>query len=623
MKKLYTLLLLISFSVTAQMPTELLTDGDFEDNNAALVWTTVAEIKLENNNHFFYADVDTAGDSFSVNLSQNVILTRGNTYTLSFEASTGPAGNTRPLIAGIGQSGAPYKSTTESITITDDNTITYTIDFVASFAGPYRVLFDMGHATGIVVIDNVSLVEKDMGTPAENNVLLEDFSGSPNTETFEGLTSATIEADPVSGGTNGNTLKLITNPDGFAWQGATIYLPAGSYANISTNKTIAVDVYATSAISIMAKVEDENFSSPAAANTQTHTGSGWETLIFTFTTGSENTTLANGTYSKVAIFPNRKADDNGWNDPVVDQTIYIDNIKSTEDAPQHQNGLQDGDETGVDCGGAVAPACPTGGPTDAPPTPPTRDASDVISIYGEAYDTAIGVADVDWDQGSTFSEESFASNNVMKISFNDFIGLELPSYVDASTMTHMHLDIWIADAYAAGQVFKPKWSNHEGENGETAAFDYTHIVTTTDSESWVSIDVAFDDFVQAKYGDDGNPVGNGSADRMALKQLVLSVAATLDEVYVDNIYLYKDATASIGDLDFNFEVYPNPVKDVLNVISAESIDMVKIYDLTGRIVKQAAPNKANFNVDVADLSNGVYLVKLNADNKEVTTKLIK
>ena len=148
-------------------------------------------------------------------------------------------------------------------------------------------------------------------------------------------------------------------------------------------------------------------------------------------------------------------------------------------------------------------------------------------------------------------------------------------------------------------------------------------MTTTDSESWVSIDVAFDDFVQAKYGDDGNPVGNGSADRMALKQLVLSVAATLDEVYVDNIDLYKDATASIGDLDFNFEVYPNPVKDVLNVISAESIDMVKIYDLTGRIVKQAAPNKANFNVDVADLSNGVYLVKLNADNKEVTTKLIK
>ena len=161
MKKLYTLLLLIPLSLTAQMPVELITDGDFEDNNSAGVWTTVAEIKLENNNHFFYADVETAGDSFSVNLSQNVTLTQGDTYTLSFEASTG-AGNTRPLIAGIGQSGEPYNSATETIMITDDNTITYSYDFVASFAGPYRVLFDMGHATGIVVIDNVSLVKKDV-----------------------------------------------------------------------------------------------------------------------------------------------------------------------------------------------------------------------------------------------------------------------------------------------------------------------------------------------------------------------------------------------------------------------------------------------------------------------------
>lgn len=287
----------------------------------------------------------------------------------------------------------------------------------------------------------------------------------------------------------------------------------------------------------------------------------------------------------------------------------------------------------VDAGGTVlvdnlsittsGTAAPPAVPTDAPTTPPARDAADVISIYGEAYVAPIGVTDVTWDGGSSFVEESIASNNVMKISFNEFIGLDLSSYVDATTMTHMHMDIWIRDAFAAGQVFKPKWSNHEGQNGETAAFDYTHAVAATDSESWVSIDVALDDFVQAKYDNNGAAIGNGPADRMALKQLVISVAETLDVVYVDNIYLYKDSTASIGDLDFNFEVYPNPVKEVLNVISAESIEMVKIYDLTGSIVKQATPKKANFDLDVADLSNGVYLVKLNAGNKEVTTKLIK
>ena len=619
MKKLYTLLLLISFSLTAQMPTELLIDGDFEANNAAGVWTGNVEIRNDNpgsgaadDNYYFFANVAAAGNPWVVNLSQAVTLTQGSTYTLSFEASTGE-GNTRTIIAGIGQSEAPHASVTETISLTNTNT-TFTHDFVAGFAGPHRVLFDMGAGTGIVVIDNVSLIEKDTsGTGAPNNLLLEDFS-SHAPDAFEGLGSATIVADPVTSG-NGDGLQLVTSASGQPWQGANIMLAAGSYANISTNKTFSMDVYSTTEIHLYAEIHDTAFGNSTQGNTQTHSGNGWETLIFTYP-------AANGTFTKIAVFPNRNAAGDDFNDPVVQATIVIDNIKSTEAAPQHQNGLQDGDETGVDCGGAVAPACPAG-PTDAPTTPPTRDAADVISIYGEAYGTPIGVTDVTWDAGSTFVEESIANNNVMKIAFNDFIGLDLSSYVDATTMTHMHLDIWIADAYAAGQVFKPKWSNHEGENGETAAFDYTHIVTTTDSESWVSIDVAFDDFVQAKYDNNGNPVGNGSADRMALKQLVLSVASTLDEVYVDNIYLYKDPTASIGDLDFNFEVYPNPVNDVLNVISAESIDMVKIYDLTGRIVKQAAPNKANFNVDVADLSNGVYLVKLNADNKEVTTKLIK
>tara|TARA_B100000900_G_scaffold262271_1_gene223525 strand:- start:11129 stop:12973 length:1845 start_codon:yes stop_codon:yes gene_type:complete len=614
MNKLYTLLLLISFSVTAQMPVNLLTDGDFEANNADAVWTGNVEIRDENNNKFFFAEVATAGNAWDVNLSQAVTLTQGDTYTLSFEASTS-TGNTRSIIAGIGQSSGEYLSATETITLTDTND-TYTHDFVASFAGPHRVLFDMGADAGIVVIDNVSLVEKDTsGTGAPNNLLLEDFSGSPNTEAFEGLTSATIEADPVSGGTNGSTLKLITNTGGNGWQGATIKFAAGSYANISTNKTIAVDVHATSAISIMAKVEDESFSSPAAANTQTHTGSGWETLIFTFTSGSDNTTTANGTYTKVAIFPNRKADDTGWNAPVVDQTIYIDNIKSTEAAPQHQNGLQDGDETGVDCGGASAPACAQEDPvpTDAPPTPPARNSVDVISVYGEAYGTAIGLSNTTWDK-STFADETIAGNVVLKVELSggDFMGADLDSKIDAANMTHFHIDYWLAGDLLTGQTMNTKWSNHAGGNAETSSFqDYN---AAPEVGSWKSRDI-----------DITALTGNTSRDELA--QLIISLAAAggtyPSTIYIDNVYFYKEATASINDIEINVNVYPNPVKDILNVISAESIDAVRIFDLTGRVVKQATPNKANFNLDVADLSNGVYLVKLNAGNKEVTTKIIK
>jgi hypothetical protein len=91
--------------------------------------------------------------------------------------------------------------------------------------------------------------------------------------------------------------------------------------------------------------------------------------------------------------------------------------------------------------------------------------------------------------------------------------------------------------------------------------------------------------------------------------------------YVDNISL----GSSLSDKDSHFELslYPNPAKDIAMISSAESVDLVRVFDLTGRIVKQASPSKANFSLDVADLSKGVYFVKLNAGNKEATTKLIK
>jgi hypothetical protein len=213
MNKLYTLLLLTSFGVTAQMPVNLLTDGDFEANNAAKLWTGNVEIRNDNpdsgqadDNYYFYADVLSAGNSYDVNLSQVVTLTEGDTYTLSFEASTG-VGNTRTIIAGIGQSGPPYTGKTETLTITNDNTITYSYDFVASFAGPYRVLFDMGADVGIVVIDNVSLVKKDVPQDTLYYPLYEGtFGGASRVQTFLWPTGA--EPWAGFGNTNSNIYPL-------------------------------------------------------------------------------------------------------------------------------------------------------------------------------------------------------------------------------------------------------------------------------------------------------------------------------------------------------------------------------------------------------------------------------
>ena len=159
-------------------------------------------------------------------------------------------------------------------------------------------------------------------------VVVEDFEGSPDIAGFEGLGSATIKDDPATGGTNGKTLELVTATGGNAWQGATAVFTDGTLLDITTDKTIKVDVYSTAAFSLFAKVEGTG--SPAAGNTQPHTGSGWETLTFSFTTGSDGTATANGDYSKISFFPNRNSADSGWNSPVSSLTINIDNISGVK-----------------------------------------------------------------------------------------------------------------------------------------------------------------------------------------------------------------------------------------------------------------------------------------------------
>ncbi len=173
-------------------------------------------------------------------------------------------------------------------------------------------------------------------------------------------------------------------------------------------------------------------------------------------------------------------------------------------------------------------------PTDAPMTPPERAPEDVISIYSDAYSNPIGITNVSFDDPSEFVEESIAGNNVLKVSFGSgFIGSDLGSVVDASGMTHFHMDFWVSDDFAAGQVFNPKWSNHAGGMGETSAFDLTKALGDTEVQTWVSIDVPISSF-------------SGDQTRSELAQFLITVAGLIDLAYVDNIYFYNDGSSGGG-----------------------------------------------------------------------------
>ncbi len=58
-------------------------------------------------------------------------------------------------------------------------------------------------------------------------------------------------------------------------------------------------------------------------------------------------------------------------------------------------------------------------------------------------------------------------------------------------------------------------------------------------------------------------------------------------------------------------VYPNPVQDVISVKSVQELSSLKIYNLTGSLLKSVeVGSKINKEIDVSELADGVYLLKV-------------
>ena len=68
------------------------------------------------------------------------------------------------------------------------------------------------------------------------------------------------------------------------------------------------------------------------------------------------------------------------------------------------------------------------------------------------------------------------------------------------------------------------------------------------------------------------------------------------------------------------EIYPNPVKNVLNVNGCEESFSYEIIDLTGRTVSSG---KSSGTIAVAALSNGVYFLKLQLANQQACLRFVK
>jgi len=87
----------------------------------------------------------------------------------------------------------------------------------------------------------------------------------------------------------------------------------------------------------------------------------------------------------------------------------------------------------------------------------------------------------------------------------------------------------------------------------------------------------------------------------------------------------SDTSLGIEDLRLTegFSMFPNPVKDMLSISAKNEIKELSVVNMLGQTVKTVTPNRADYKLDLSNLTSGIYFVKARINNTEGTFRIVK
>jgi len=288
------------------------------------------------------------------------------------------------------------------------------------------------------------------------------------------------------------------------------------------------------------------------------------------------------------------------------------------------DGVMNQDETGLDCGGENCEPC-SGPPSVAAPTPPSRDPSNVISIYSDAY---ANVNIDNFDFGLCGSSSAVVEEMIDGNSTQHYLGLGCQGIsiednrIDASSFTNLHFDFFTDETNLIGKVFNIKlvdWAGNATEAGasglEINFNDGTNPAII--SGSWVSVDVNLTSI--------GLLVG-GNLTRSDIAQI--HITSNLSNAWYDNLYLHKEGLSVLENHKYIMKVFPNPSKDHITVYSqlllGSNIE-IKVHDLVGKLVRIISVKvslKDSIVLDVSTLTTGSYIISLSDGIINLNNRLV-
>lgn len=80
----------------------------------------------------------------------------------------------------------------------------------------------------------------------------------------------------------------------------------------------------------------------------------------------------------------------------------------------------------------------------------------------------------------------------------------------------------------------------------------------------------------------------------------------------------------VGELPAgDFRIYPNPADDIIFIESGMEVSMCEVYTETGRLVYTANDCTDRFEINVANLPSGTYIIRFVSDNIKQTKRFVK
>lgn len=176
---------------------------------------------------------------------------------------------------------------------------------------------------------------------------------------------------------------------------------------------------------------------------------------------------------------------------------------------------------------------------------PTDPAIDVISIFSDAYtNNPVDYFNGFWTYSTTLGKDdiNINGNNIIKYTDLNFVGIEFQGAktIDASLMTHIHMDIYLEETLQPGDfiriILQDLGSNNVFGGGDDRAGSITLTSTSPTplvNGNWISVDVPLANFT-------------GLSSKSNLAQIVFvtdgtnpSAIGSIKNIFVDNIYFRR------------------------------------------------------------------------------------